>query len=361
MKFARRSTKDLFLNKPVKEFGTRLPWIPRIFSFANSFYPLNLCDPCTKNLLRYGGTTLISILIVIAATVISACSASETLILTLAPTLTDAPLQFDGERALQHIAAQLDFGPRTPGSEGHEEIVPWMVAELQSENWDVSVQEIPYGEYTIQNVIAKRGQGAPWIILGAHYDTRFHADNDPDPEKHTQPVPGANDGASGVAVLLELARGLPADLQGKVWLVFFDAEDNGRIPGWDWIMGSQAFVLALEGQPDAVVIVDMIGDADLNIYQEKNSDQVLTQEIWKVAETLGYGDKFMPALKYSMLDDHTPFLRAGIPAVDIIDFDYPYWHTVEDTIDKVSARSLQAVGDVVLTWLLTKMSIESVP
>lgn len=311
--------------------------------------------------MRFARPSSIVFFILIASMIISSCGVSETQTVALVPAATDAPPQFEGERALQHIVTQLDFGPRTPGSEGHDKIVPWMVDDLQSKNWDVSVQEIPSDQYTIQNVIAKRGNDAPWLIIGAHYDTRFFADNDPDPEKHTQPVPGANDGASGVAVLMELARVLPDDLPGEVWLVFFDAEDNGRIPGWNWIMGSEAFVRALDGQPDAVVIVDMIGDADQNIYQEKNSDQALTREIWGVAETLGYGDKFIPGLKYSMLDDHTPFLRAGIPAVDIIDFDYPYWHTVADTLDKVSAQSLQAVGDVVFTWILTKTSIESTP
>ena len=236
-----------------------------------------------------------------------------------------------------------------------------MLDELDSNNWDVAIQEIPLEQYTIQNIVAKRGKGEPWLILGAHYDTRFFADNDPDPTMHSQPVPGANDGASGVAVLLELARVLPDDLPGEVWLVFFDAEDNGRIPSWDWIMGSQAFVRTLDHHPDAVIIVDMIGDADQNIYQEKNSDKVLTQEIWAVAEGLGYGSSFIPSVKYSMMDDHTPFLQAGIPAIDIIDFDYPYWHTVDDTIDKVSAQSLQAVGDVVFHWILTEMSIKSTP
>jgi Zn-dependent M28 family amino/carboxypeptidase len=211
-------------------------------------------------------------------------------------------------------------------------------------------------------VIAKRGRGSPWIIIGAHFDTRIYADQDPDPQKRALPVPGANDGASGVAVLLELARVLPPDLPGEIWLVFFDAEDNGSIPGRDWAMGSRAFVEgALEGQPDAVVIVDMVGDTDLNIYLEKNSDQTLMQEIWEVAEGLGYSDYFIPSYKYRIIDDHIPFLEANIPAVDIIDFDYPYWHTTSDTLDKVSAKSLQIVGDVVLTWLLTKLSIETVP
>lgn len=301
------------------------------------------------------------IILLVSSFIISACGVSETLTFTLVPDATDEPLQFDGERALRHIASQLDFGPRTPGSEGHAEAVIWMVNELQTSDWDVSIQEIPSEQYTVQNIVAKKGQGEPWFILGAHYDTRFFADNDPDPEMHSQPVPGANDGASGVAVLLELARVLPDDLPGEVWLVFFDAEDNGRIPGWNWIMGSQAFARTLDNHPDAVVIVDMIGDADQNIYWEKNSDQELMQEIWGVAEALGYESNFIPSVKYSMMDDHTPFLQAGIPAVDIIDFDYPYWHTVDDTLDKVSAESLQAVGDVVMTWLLTKLSTDSVP
>jgi len=277
---------------------------------------------------------------------------SSTASVTAIPTVT---AQFDGERALQSIKTQLDFGPRTPGSEGHDKIVSWMVEELNSSHWIVSIQKIPYGDYTIQNVIAKRGEGVPWVILGAHYDTRFFSDQDPDPEKWKQPVPGANDGASGVAVLLEMARILPMDLPGEIWLVFFDAEDNGNIPGWDWILGSQAFVNELEGQPDAVVIVDMIGDLVQDIYWEKNSDQGLTREIWGIAEKLGYGDRFISSPRYRILDDHMPFLWAGIPAVDIIDFDYPAWHTADDTIDKVSAKSLQVVGDVLYHWLLTKL------
>jgi Zn-dependent M28 family amino/carboxypeptidase len=204
--------------------------------------------------------------------------------------------------------------------------------------------------HPVQNVIAYRGATRPQIILGAHYDTRMFADNDPDPSKQLEPVPGANDGASGVAVLLELARVLPAD-SAPVWLVFFDAEDNGRIEGWDWILGSQAFVEGLEFQPEAAVIVDMIGDADQNIYIERNSDPALVQEIWNIAAELGYEQSFIPRPKYSMLDDHTPFLQAGIPAVDIIDFDYPYWHTSEDTVDKVSAESLEVVGITLQEWI----------
>lgn len=272
---------------------------------------------------------------------------------------TDDPPAFDGQIALEHIEDQLSFGPRTPGSPGHEKIVEWIITELGVLGWEVEIQEAEKMGHPVENLIARRSSDVrnvdqTWFIIGAHYDTRLHADKDPDPEKRTDPVPGANDGASGVAVLLELARTIPADYPGEIWLVFFDVEDNGRIPGWEYILGSRAFVEELEGKPDAVIIVDMIGDADLNIFMERNSDQTLTLELWGQAALLGYSEHFIPLMGYSILDDHTPFLQAGIPAVDIIDFDYPYWHTTADTLDKVSAESLQIVGDTLLAWLESK-------
>ena len=235
--------------------------------------------------------------------------------------------------------------------QAHDQEVAWIQSELQKAGWTAEVQQATKMGHPIQNVIGKRGQGKPWIILGAHYDSRLLADQDPDFAKRTQPVPGANDGASGVAVLLELARSLPKDLNKQVWLVFFDAEDNGNIPGWDWLLGSQAFVDSLQGKPDSVVVIDMIGDANLDIYLEQNSDKTVATSIWAEAARLGFSSTFIPLPKYSMLDDHTPFLNAGIPAVDIIDFDYPYWHTTQDTADKVSAQSMQIVGDTLQAWL----------
>lgn len=262
-----------------------------------------------------------------------------------------APATFDGQHAYADVQTQVAFGPRIPGSDGHAKVQEWMRDELVKAGWDVEVQESEALGHPIQNIVAKRGDESPQILLGAHYDTRMFADNDPDPANHSLPVPGANDGASGVAVLLELARVLPED-GVSVWLVFFDAEDNGRIDGWDWILGSTEFVKNNPVQPRAVVIVDMIGDADLNIYKEKNSNAGLTNEIWAVAQNLGNDTVFIPEYKFSMLDDHTPFLRAGIPAIDIIDFDYPYWHTLQDTPDKVSAESLQAVGETLQVWIM---------
>lgn len=279
------------------------------------------------------------------------------LILTIIITATVSLLtpraqdQFNGKRASGYIAYQISLGSRAVGNRGHEEIISWLMQELEKYGWETSIEHGNAMGHPIKNVIGRRGKGDDWIILGTHYDTRPIADQDADITKHTQPVPGANDGASGVAVLLELARVMPENLDKEIWLVFFDAEDNGDIPGWDWILGSRFFVNSLQDKPDAVVIIDMIGDSDLNIHRELNSTDWLADEIWATAASLGYSEVFIDQPKYSIIDDHTPFLSAGIPAVDIIDFDYPYWHTTEDKPDKISATSLQIVGEVLLKWL----------
>jgi Zn-dependent M28 family amino/carboxypeptidase len=264
-----------------------------------------------------------------------------------------APVGFNGDTALQDVQYQVDLGPRTPGSQAHALEVTWISQQLTSSGWQVEEQDTNLMGHPIQNIVAKRGAPAqqPWIILGAHYDSRMFADHDPNPALRKQPVPGANDGASGVAVLLGLARSLPKTLHAQVWLVFFDAEDQGDIQGWDWILGSRAFASQLTTKPDAVVVVDMIGDKNLDIYYESNSDPALSQAIWSVADKAGYLTQFIPQDKYSMEDDHTPFLEKGIHAVDLIDFDYPYWHTTADTADKVSAESLHAVGDTLFQWI----------
>jgi len=265
-------------------------------------------------------------------------------------------LDFNGERALQDVANQLAFGPRLPGTPAHQDTIDYFLTELELAGWSAEIQHTNWEGHEIKNVIAKRGSG-PWIIVGAHFDTRMAADHDPIAENVALPVPGANDGASGCAVLLELARTLPEDLDQEVWLVFFDAEDQGNIPGWDWILGSRAMAASLpdaSNRPEAVVILDMIGDADLNIYMERNSNEAITREIWSVAAELGYANQFIPQNKFAMLDDHTPFLELGIPAVDIIDFDYDYYHTTQDTLDKVSAESLEAVGRTMQRWIMVR-------
>jgi len=258
-------------------------------------------------------------------------------------------IHFDGQRAYQDVVAQMSFGARTPGSLAHAQTITYIQQELEKVGWNVQIQATTWLGFSVQNIIATRSDFGSYIVVGAHYDSRLLADRDPGPGS-SGPVPGANDGASGVAVLLELARSLPPD-SIPVRLVFFDAEDNGGLDDRQWIMGSQAFVAALTEKPQAAVIVDMVGDADLNIYIERNSDSTLTAEIWAQAAALGYGKIFIPSPKYDMIDDHSPFLEAGIPAVDIIDFDYPYWHTASDTLDKVSAQSLQAVGETLWAWI----------
>src|SRR5512143_1566227 len=166
---------------------------------------------------------------------------------------------FDGARAYEDVKTQVAFGPRIPGSPGHARTVDWIKQQLESAGWSVDIQQAEVMGHPLRNIRAYRGEAAPQLIIGAHYDTRLYASRDPDPTKQQQPVPGADDGASGVAVLLELARTLPQD-SAPTWLVFFDAEDNGEIPGWDWLLGSRAFVANLKQKPRAMVLFDMVGD-----------------------------------------------------------------------------------------------------
>ncbi len=266
------------------------------------------------------------------------------------PPASSPPIPFDGERALRDVAYQVALGPRTPGSAAHARVVAWIQGELERAGWQSEVQEVEILGRRVQNIVAYRSGEPAQIILAAHYDSRLRADRDPEPSRRADPVPGANDGASGVAVLLELARTLPQDIP-PVHLVFFDAEDNGNLPGWDWILGSRAFVQRLETPPRAAIVIDMIGDADLNLYYEQNSDPILRAQVWQQAAALGYDRYFIPSPKYRILDDHIPFLRAGIPAIDIIDVDYPYWHTTADTPDKLSAGSLDVIGSTLWAWL----------
>jgi Zn-dependent M28 family amino/carboxypeptidase len=153
-------------------------------------------------------------------------------------------------------------------------------------------------------------------------------------------------------VLLELARALDREtLDRQVWLAFFDAEDRGRLDGWPFSVGARHMAQELDIRPQAVVVVDMVGDADQNIYYERNSDAELSSELWRIAGDLGYAEHIIPQPKHTIIDDHLPFIEQGIPAVDIIDFDYPYWHTLEDTADKISPTSLERVGRTLEVWL----------
>jgi len=267
------------------------------------------------------------------------------------PSAAQPDTAFDGPTARTWVTAQCDLGYRSPGSEAHRLAGDLILAELQATGWTTSEQTFTYLDTPVRNILAWKGEGSA-VLLGAHYDTRPSADQE-DPDV---PVMGANDGASGVAVLLELARTLDVDAsEHRVYLAFFDAEDSGYLNDWDWIVGStyMAENWGAAGEPPlaAMVLVDMIGDADQQVYYEANSHQALSQDLWAIAGDLGYGDRIIPQIKHRMLDDHIPFAQRGIPAVDMIDFDYPYWHTTQDTPDKVSAESLEAIGRTLEVWL----------
>jgi len=270
--------------------------------------------------------------------------------ITWVPSASTSSHTFDATRAMQDVTAQVGFGPRLPDSTAHQETIKYIQAELERAGWQSTLLEQKINGHTAKNILATRSKENPTLLLGAHYDSRLLADNDPQSANQGLPVPGANDGASGVAVLLELARSLPANSTATA-LLFIDIEDNGRIPGWDWLQGSMAFAANLSFQPSAVVIIDMIGDADLNIYKEQNSDPELTTQIWDTARKLGYESAFIPQYKYRVLDDHMPFISKGLRAVDIIDLDYKYWHTTQDTPDKLSTASLDMVGKTLLAWI----------
>jgi len=258
-------------------------------------------------------------------------------------------IQFDGQRAYDHAWAQCNFGPRPPGSQALLQAGDYIIDQLEAQGWVVEEQTFAYQGVTVRNLIGRRGAGTP-IIVGAHYDTRARANNDPDPSRRDEPVPGGNDGASGVAVLLELARSLNVhDTGHQVWLAFFDAEDNGSggLPGWNWIVGSTYMAQNLESDVDSMILLDMIGDQNQRILWEGFSTDWMRETVWDVAGELGYAEHFIPQVGPHLIDDHRPFLGQGIPALDIIDFDYPYWHTTEDTCDKLDIDSLARVGRVV--------------
>ena len=264
---------------------------------------------------------------------------------------------FEGESAFEYLEAQCAFGPRPPGSDNLSKCREYIVEQLDSSGWAVELQNFTYRETKCVNIIAKsENPNISRFILGAHYDTRPLADQDPATENRSLPVLGANDGASGVAVLLELANSLPPNTRPIVEFVFFDAEDSGQIDGWDWIVGSSKYVELLSEQERAdirgMILADMVGDESLRIPRETISTDSLQNIIWEEADNLGYSDIFLDTSGAAIIDDHRPFIDAGIPAVDLIHYPFPwYWHTREDTPDKCSGESLEVVGSVLESFL----------
>ncbi len=267
--------------------------------------------------------------------------------------------EFDGARALGYVEQQLAFGPRIPNSDGHRRTGDWLAQQLAARADTLIVQAWTHrtsggDTLALRNFFARfRPAAAERVLLVAHWDTRPRADRSANLAAQRQPVPGANDGASGVAILLGVADALKARAPTLgVDLLFVDGEDWGDFgDSTETLLGSRHFAANLPAgyQPLYGVLFDMVGDSDLQLYWEGYSQSFapeVVQRVWATADRMGYGGVFPAGVRHTVVDDHVPLQNAGLRVVVVIDFDYPYWHTTEDTLDKVSAQSLKAVGDV---------------
>lgn len=246
--------------------------------------------------------------------------------------------RFDGVRAFEDLAMQVELGPRPTGSPAAR-----MLAESLRERLpEGAIEEGPGG---VRNVVGRLPGEGPAILVGAHYDT--------------YDIPGfvgANDGAGGVATVLELARVLQERDRGgrEIRFVLFDAEEAP--PGSDdflgeGVRGSRAYLEAHRDEIGEVVVIDFVADRDLSLPREEGSDEALWSELRRAAADAGVGGFFPDETRPEIFDDHTPFAEAGIPAIDLIDFDFPEWHTVEDDLDVVSADSLDVAGEALTLFL----------
>ncbi|MBI3048716.1 MAG: M28 family peptidase [Acidobacteria bacterium] len=262
--------------------------------------------------------------------------------------------KFDSSRAYEDLRRQVGFGPRPAGSAALAQCRQYILDQLKAAGIAAREQafdaDTPVGRIRMVNIIGTiPGRRQDRIALATHYDTKLFRESR---------FVGASDGASSTAGVLELGRVLKARQNDyTIELLFFDGEE--AFVDWyknnDNTYGSRHYVQAAQkaetlGGLKAVVLLDMIGDRNLTIRRDTNSTRWLTDVVWASAAKLGYRSSFLTE-ETTIDDDHMPFLRAGIPAVDIIDLEYAAWHTPQDTLDAVSARSLQIVGDVVLDAL----------
>jgi glutaminyl-peptide cyclotransferase len=274
--------------------------------------------------------------------------------------------QFNGARAYNDLVAQCNFGPRTPNSPAHEKALQYLFDQLGATTELCRKQGFVYldssnsQELSLTNIIASYNpKNGRRIMLCAHWDSRPRADQDHDSSFTSQPILGANDGASGTAILLELGRlfkETPPPI--GVDIVLFDGEDygfSGQEKGW--FLGSIYFAQHLGTYlPRLAILLDMVGDKDLLIYREAISERYakdINDYVWTVAKEES-SSAFADSVKHGVSDDHIPLLSAGVKAIDIIDFDYPYWHTHEDTPDKCSPGSLSEVGRVLIAAIYNK-------
>jgi Zn-dependent M28 family amino/carboxypeptidase len=268
---------------------------------------------------------------------------------------TAAASGFDSNRAWEHVRRQVAIGPRPAGSAALGETRRYLLEQLKSAGIPAKEQafeaQTPIGPVKMVNVVATIPGARPErIALATHYETKL--------SREFRFV-GASDPAASVAAVLELGRVLAQRRNPfTIELLFFDGEEAIN---WDWrdpdnTYGSRHYVEAARKDGTlaglkALILLDLIGDRNLNIRREGHSTRWLVDIVWAAAKELGYGSFFVPQEAGPISDDHVPFVRAGVPAVDIIDLDYHAWHTAEDTLDNVSARSLQIVGDTVLAAL----------
>ena len=262
---------------------------------------------------------------------------------------------FSGDRALAHVQTMVDFGPRPPGTEAIEKTRKFLTTQLEASGWKVERQdfsdETPRGKVEFVNLIATFAakESKPSFLVCSHYDTKTF---------DTARFVGANDGGSSTGALLELARVLAErpDLAGKVELVFFDGEEAYEaFTDTDGLYGSRYFAKQLAAQNKTAqfrggILFDMMGDRSLTITLPPDSPTELARDIFASAEALKVRKHFT-YFDRDITDDHTPLNEVGIPTIDLIDFDYPPWHTPEDTMDKLSAESLRIVGAVTAYYL----------
>jgi glutaminyl-peptide cyclotransferase len=264
--------------------------------------------------------------------------------------------EFSGEKAFAHVQRLVDFGPRPAGSTAIEKSRDYIEDQLRRFGWQVTRQtfsdDTPRGKIQFVNLITQfSGQGkasSPSFLLCSHYDTKMF---------DAIQFVGANDGGSSTGLLLELARviGQHPNLARKIELVFFDGEEAvEQFSRADGLYGSRYFARQLQGagakQFRGGLLFDMVGDRSLNITLPADSPPEMARDIFAAAEALKLRSYFT-YLDRGMTDDHTPLNAIGIPTIDIIDFDFPWWHTADDTMDKISAQSLQTVGAVAFYYL----------
>lgn len=284
-----------------------------------------------------------------------------------APTTTVAQssYQFDKAKAWDHLVKQCSFGPRLPGSKGYESTKAYLVEEMKKHCENVRLQPFSHKwsvtgkNVEMANVIGEQNwkDAKIRILLLAHWDTRPTSDMDDSSANYNKPIMGANDGASGVAVLLELMRATKGKLPKDVGVMYLmtDGEDLGPDLN-EMFLGAKAFANNMPTpKPDYGILLDMIGDKNLKIPMEPNSQRfapTLLKEFYLNAAKIGLRDTFPMNYGPIIEDDHIPLNEAGLPTIDLIDFDYPYWHTQKDTVDKCSAESLGKVGMATESWLL---------